>query len=270
ELPMGAQLAALHTNENGAQTTVNGWFHAAMIGLPVMDFACNGRAHPTSMMGALGLHSEDDYQSVQCFAGGRGARSTEGVARGSLAAASGIVRRASVEAGGLVAVARNPVTVGYALAHGAPGAISHAMAVGQHFLEGGLAAVAAFLGGRIVAEGVVAEYACRQDGGLDVGHLRLDDEGGTFIAFVNEYMLLDQAGRRMADFPDLIMTFDGQGKPVVSAHVKTGMPLQVLRVPADRLLLSRTMRMPELFDPVRALLGMDFGPVQQDVLQTAI
>src|SRR5262245_49199246 len=56
ELPPGQRLVAMHSNENGAETTVNGWIHSALCGLPVIDLACNGRAHPSSVMGALGLH----------------------------------------------------------------------------------------------------------------------------------------------------------------------------------------------------------------------
>ncbi|MDK3075364.1 hypothetical protein QO034_19985, partial [Sedimentitalea sp. JM2-8] len=61
-LPQGQRLAAINTNENGAQTTVNGWFHSALSGLPVLDLACNGRAHPSSLMGSLGLHLEGEYR----------------------------------------------------------------------------------------------------------------------------------------------------------------------------------------------------------------
>ena len=41
QLP-GGRVAAINTNENGAETTVNGWFHSALTGVPVIDLACNG------------------------------------------------------------------------------------------------------------------------------------------------------------------------------------------------------------------------------------
>jgi DUF917 family protein len=260
ELPPGRDLVALHSNENGAETTVNGWFHAAVSGLPVIDLACNGRAHPTSVMGALGLHTEAGYRSVQAWAGGSTENYVEGVASGQIEKTSALVRRASVEAGGLVAVARNPVSVGYARQHGAPGAISHAIQLGRTHLEGGVPAVARLLDGRIVAEGTVRSYDCRQQEGLDVGQLQLDDAAGTQLRFINEYMLLSQRGERLASFPQLIMTFDEQGLPVVSARVKPGMRIAVLLAPASRLLLSRTMHMPELYRPLEASLGERFAP----------
>jgi len=263
-LPAGRPLVALHTNENGAETTVNGWFQAAITGLPVIDLACNGRAHPTSQMGALGLHAESGYLSVQGYAGGDDSRYVEGVVSGRLDKTSAMVRRASVEAGGLVAVARNPVSVGYAKQHGAPGAISHAIALGKHYLAGGLEAAADFLGGRIVAEGTVVKYGCEQQEGLDLGEVRLDDAAGTRLRFINEYMLLDQDGQRVSSFPDLLMTFNEAGEPIVSAHVRKGMRVRVLLAPAARLLLSRTMFMPELYRPLEASLGEAFAPGERE------
>lgn len=264
ELPAGRDLVALHSNENGAETTVNGWFHAAVSGLPVIDLACNGRAHPSSVMGALGLHTEAGYRSIQAWAGGSPDDYVEGVASGRIERTSALVRRASVEAGGLVAVARNPVTVGYARQHGAPGAISHAIEVGRAHLDGGLQAVAHLLEGRVVAEGTVREYECRQQEGLDVGELRLDDAAETRLRFINEYMLLTQRGERLSSFPALIMTFDSDGLPLVSARVRQGMRVTVLLVPQERLLLSRTMHMPELYRPLEASLGERFAPEPVD------
>jgi len=260
ELPPGRELICLNTNENGAQTTVNGWFQSAMTGLPVIDLACNGRAHPTGLMGSLGLHRQDNYLSIQSFAGGKPEYEVEGVTRGRLASTSGVVRSASIDAGGLVAVTRDPTTVGYACEHGAPGAISQAIALGRAFLNGGIDAVCRMLGGRIIAEGNVCVFNIRQAGGLDLGAVELDDKAATSLRFVNEYMTLEQAGQRIANFPDLVMTFGEDGSPIVSAQVREGMKLRVLHVPRSRLLLSRTMHMPELYQPLEEVLGTRFAP----------
>ncbi|MDM0046186.1 DUF917 family protein [Variovorax dokdonensis] len=261
ELPQGQRLVAMHTNENGAETTVNGWLHAALCGLPVIDLACNGRAHPSSIMGALGLHTEDDYVSIQGYAGGAPERYIEGAARGRLEATSAVVRRASIDAGGLVAVARNPVTVEYAQQHGAPGAISFAIALGKAYLEGGMEAAARHLKGRVVAEGTVRRYRCEQREGLDVGIVELDDDdGATTLHFVNEYMVLEQQGRAIARFPDLVMTFAEDGYPLVSARVVEGQRIRVLHAPGSNLLLSRTMFMPELYLPLEQAIGQAFAP----------
>ncbi|MGW8568106.1 S-methyl thiohydantoin desulfurase domain-containing protein [Isoptericola sp. NPDC055881] len=255
-----APVSALHTNENGAETSINGWFHAAMTGLPVIDLACNGRAHPSSQMGAMGLHVREGYRSVQGYAGGKPAAAVEGSVTGRLDATSNVVRRASVEANGWVGVARNPVEVGYAVHHGAPGAISFAIALGERYLADGVAGAADHLGGEVVVSGTVAEYACRQSEGLDVGVAVLDDAESTRLHFVNEYMTLDVGGHRRASFPDLITTFDSDGRPLASADVEVGMQVSVLVAPAQNLLLSPTMYMPELYAPLESLLGFPFAP----------
>ncbi|WP_372350975.1 DUF917 family protein [Streptomyces sp. KL116D] len=253
-------LAALHTNENGAETTINGWFHAAMTGLPVIDLACNGRAHPSSQMGAMGLHVRDGYRSYQGYAGGKPHTYVEGSVTGSLDGTSNVVRRASVEAGGWAGVTRNPVEVGYAVENGAPGAISFAIELGHRFLAEGPAAAAAHLGGEITVTGTVRAYRCEQREGLDVGVAVLDDAAGTTLHFVNEYMTFEAGGERKASFPDLITTFDEAGQPLASADVAVGKEISVLVAPAANLLLSPTMFMPELYAPLEDLLGFSFAP----------
>lgn len=245
-------LAAINTNENGPETTLNGWTQSLSSGLPMLDFACNGRAHPTGLMGALGLHRQPEYRSRQAFAGGRAAHHVEGVVEGSLRGAASLVNRAAVEAGGIIAVARNPVEIGFATRQGAPGAISHAIAVGRAFLDAGLQGLTARFGLVIRAEGLVTDLRCDQVEGLDVGHVVIDN--GPRIAFVNEYLVLTGCGDPV-HFPSLIMLFGADGQPLPSAALRLGMAVQVTTIPAEHLLLARTMRMVELYDPLRALLG---------------
>ncbi|MHC5260392.1 S-methyl thiohydantoin desulfurase domain-containing protein [Streptomyces sp. UC4497] len=253
-------LVAIHTNENGAETTINGWFHSAMTGLPVIDLACNGRAHPSSQMGAMGLHAREGYRSYQGYAGGKPHTYVEGAVTGTLDATSNVVRRASVEAGGWVGVARNPVEVGYATKAGAPGAIGFAIELGHRFLAEGPAGAAAHLGGEIAVTGTVREYRCEQREGLDIGVAVLDDAAGTELHFVNEYMTFEAGGERKAAFPDLITTFDAAGQPLASADVEVGKEVSVLVAPAANLLLSSTMHTPELYAPIEDLLGFPFAP----------
>ncbi|MDK3075970.1 DUF917 family protein, partial [Sedimentitalea sp. JM2-8] len=241
----------------------NGWFHSALSGLPVLDLACNGRAHPSSLMGSLGLHLEGEYRSIQGFAGGAPDHYVEGTASGRMAATSNLVRRASIDAGGLVAVARNPVTVSYAQSHGAPGAISFAIELGHAFLGNGLQGAVRHLNGSIVASGTVRRYRCEQQDGLDIGLVELDDANGTVLHFVNEYMLTAQGGTALNRFPDLIMTFDENERPVVSAKVREGMKIHVLHAPASSLLLSRTMGMAELYQPLEEAIGRRFAPLEE-------
>ena len=54
----GIRPGGIVTNENGGGSTFNGWLEASMLGIPLIDAPCNGRAHPTGVMGSLNLHRE--------------------------------------------------------------------------------------------------------------------------------------------------------------------------------------------------------------------
>ncbi len=242
------------TNENGAGTTVNGWFQAAVTGLPVIDLPCNGRAHPTGTMGAMNLHQVDGYISHQAAVGGKDERYHEVCVSGHLQQAAGLVRKLSVEAGGLVVVARNPISVSYAREHGAQGAILQAIEVGQALLsakgEAAIEAVCQKLGGRVITAGLVDEFELTTAGGFDVGRVVIE---GHEMTFWNEYMTLEHKGERLGTFPDLIMTLDAQtAKPIVSAALEKGQKLAVIHVPKERLILSATMRNRELLAAVES------------------
>ena len=104
----GIKIDGFITNECGGLATVNGWIQSAVFGLPVVDAPCNGRAHPTGVMGSMGLHALPDYVSMQAAAGSLEHRTyVETFVTGSIDKASNVIRQSAVQAGGLVAVARN-------------------------------------------------------------------------------------------------------------------------------------------------------------------
>jgi hypothetical protein len=251
------------TNENGATATVNGWFQAAMTALPVVDCPCNGRAHPTGIMGSMNLSEVPGYVSRQAAVGGGGERYLEVCVAGALERAAGMVRKASVEAGGLLAVARNPVSAAYAKQNGAPGAIRHAMAVGEALLahrgEAAIAAVLEKLGGEVVVEGTVTAFSLQTTGGFDVGTIAID--GGYELTFWNEYMTLERHGERLATFPDLIMTLDSRtARPLVSAAIEQGQAVSVMAVPRQKLILGATMRNEKLLHPIEDIIHKPILP----------
>ncbi|WP_425059082.1 hypothetical protein SCACP_37390 [Sporomusa carbonis] len=251
------------TNENGAGTTVNGWFQAAVSGLPVIDCPCNGRAHPTGLMGSLNLSENTDYVSYQAAVGGKAGRYIELCISGSLNRAASMIRRASVEAGGLVAVARNPVSVAYAKQNGAPGAVQQAMAVGEALLshqgEAAVEAVVSILDGKVITTGTVTGYKMETTGGFDVGTIQLD--GDYEITFWNEYMTLEKDGQRLATFPDLIMTLDAKtARPVVSAAVERDQHITVIVAPKENLILGTTMRNKNLLQPIEEIIHKPILP----------
>ncbi|MCR4427334.1 MAG: DUF917 family protein [Firmicutes bacterium] len=261
----------LISNENGAVGTVNGWFQSAMTGLPVVDCPCNGRAHPTGIMGAMNLDQVPEYLAWQAFAGGDAGenRYIEGVIRGRLETAARLVREASVGAGGLVAVARNPVSATHARLNGAPGAIRQAIELGKiieaNAGSGGMrtAEVCALaLGGSVVMAGVVTGIDMETKSGFDVGRVLVED--GSSIAelkFWNEYMTLSLSGlsgkaERVGSFPDLISTIDEEsGTPVTTSEIRQGMKVAVLWASKERLRLGSGMRRTDLLGDVEQVIG---------------
>jgi len=268
----GIEVAGLITNENGGLATVNGWLQSAALGIPVVDAPCNGRAHPTGAMGSLGLNRDPSYESWQVAVGGsaENGRFVQVVARGSLERVAAIVRQSAVQAGGLVAVARNPVKVDRVRRHGAPGAIGQAIRVGRAMLEasprGGPAvaeACAAELGGRLLCQGRIATVELVSEGGFDSGRVVVDAGEGVryLLTFWNEYMTAESDEDVVARFPDLVATLDARtGLALPTAEVEEGVEVFVLVVDRSRLILSTTMDDPELLEPVEKVIGRKITP----------
>jgi DUF917 family protein len=262
---VGSPLSGLVSSENGGSATVNGLLQSAALGIPVLDAPCDGRAHPTGAMGALGLRSLEGYISRQAALGGdpeRG-RNVRLLVESTLPRADALIRQAAVEAGGLVAVACNPVTIAHLRAHGAPGAIAMAVRLGEVMWDERTAErdgpsvaerLAGELGGRVLVEGEVRGLVRETRGGHDLGRLTVGD---VELTFWNEYMTAERtAGERLATFPDLIASLDADhATPLTTAELREGARVLVLAAPRERLLLGAGLREPENFRAVEAAIG---------------
>lgn len=259
----GMEIAGIITNEAGGLATVNGWLQASMLGVPVVDAPCNGRAHPTGIMGSLGLHRDKDYRSVQVAVGGCSEKSTfmEVVAMGTVEKAAAMVRTAAIQAGGLVSVARNPVTCQYAKDNSAHGAVKQAISIGQGMLKAQsvgpaamVEAICDYLNGEVINTGIIEKVHLESRGGFDVGKVVM--EKGYEFTFWNEYMTLEKQGERLATFPDLIVTLDAScGIPVSSAEIKEGQRIALIKVDRHNLKLGSGMKAPELFKVCEEAVG---------------
>jgi len=259
---LDAPIAALNVNEMGAMASVNGLIQSAVLGIPVVDAPCNGRAHPTAVMGAMGLNEISDYSSLQAACGGNPAcgRRVEILVRGDLTRCSILVREASIQAGGVVAVARNPVSVEYLKKHAAVGAMNMAIGLGKAIMgphqegQSSEEVIARQLDGEVLAQGKIIKVALTTQGGFDVGAVQI--EGGYELVFWNEFMLIEASGERLYTFPDLIMLF-GQdlNRPVSSAELKKGMKVVIIAVRKEKLLLGDGMRHRELFLDIEKTIG---------------
>jgi DUF917 family protein len=214
-------------------------------------------------MGSLNLSDIPDYISHQGAVGGQKGRYVELSISGSLEKSATMIRNASIESGGLVAVARNPITAAYAKHHGAPGAIKQAIEVGEvllsHQKEAAIDAVVTKLEGKLLTMGTVTKFELETTGGFDVGSVWIDDKFE--VSFWNEYMTIEQDGERFATFPDLIMTLDANtAEPIVSAAIEKGQQIAVITVPKDKLLLSSTMRNNKLMKVIEKIIQRPIIP----------
>lgn len=250
------------TNEMGGLATVNGWLQAAMLQIPVVDAPCNGRAHPTGIMGAMGLHKKD-YESIQVAVGGNKEESTyvEVVSMGTVQKASALIRQAAVQAGGLVTVVRNPVTCQYAKGNAALGAVKQAIGLGKKMIKGKSKGVSKiienicnFLHADLVTTGKVKNLELNMEGGFDVGKFNIEKD--IEVTFWNEYMTLEKNKDRIATFPDLIMTIDADtGIPVTSAEISEGKKVVLIKVDSQDLKLGAGMRDQELLTECGEIIG---------------
>jgi hypothetical protein len=258
-----ALVVGLITSENGGLSSLNGWFQSAVTGIPVADAPCNGRAHPTGPMGSMGLDRKEGYLSQQAAVGGdpERHRHVRLYVEGSLDSASQLVRQAAVKAGGIVAVARNPVTVAYARENAAPGALKQAIEVGKALLTAedptdAAKSVCKLLGGELISRAQVEKVTLQTKGGFDVGLVEL--EGGYELTFWNEYMTLEHRGKRLATFPDLIATLSAEEIcPLASAEIREGQEVLIIRIPREQLRLGAGMRRAELFRIAEEAVGKE-------------
>jgi len=283
---------AINTNECGGLATVNGWYQASRLGVPVVDAPCNGRAHPTGVMGSIGLHRDKSYVSRQAAVG----RNARIYAEGDLEEASRMVRALS-QSEGLVAVARNPVTAGYLKHNGAPGAISMCIDLGlamadaiqrrlgfdplvaecvgdvskfdtEERLAGYCAANAAatFLKGVLLSFGTVGHVDIQVKGGFDIGEVSIlstnSQQAGQEVVrltFMNEYLTCDVGTHTVFSFPDLISVVDVHTAwPVASANIREGMEVMVIGTSYENLILGQGMYDSELYKPLEEAIGRRF------------
>ena len=258
---------AMITNENGGIATINGIFQSAITGIPILDVACNGRAHPTGLMGSLRLNEQADYISVQASVGGRPgtSRRISQVVQGNIEVVSKLTRQISIEAGGFVAVARNPVSSEYLKTNGAINALSHALEIGTAFFrtenpEQRIADVSKVLGGEILFDGRVKDLNMETKDGFDLGAVTIETSKDTFeMTIWNEYMTCESSnGTRISTFPDLLMTFDKRtGYPVTSADLEKDQEITVVFASKEKLILGSGMYSKPNYAAVEKVLHKD-------------
>jgi hypothetical protein len=262
----GEEPAGVITNENGGMATINGWVLSAVSGIPIIDAPCNGRAHPTATMGSMGLSKNKDYRTWQVAAGGNPDLNLDLKISiyGSLASTSRMIRRAAVEAGGLVTVIRNRVRADYLRDHAAVGGISQAIEVGKILLENSenskeiINSLSKYLPVEVIDQGLIKDFVLETRDGFDVGRFYVEGQNKIEVTFWNEYMTCENNDQRLATFPELITILSAdKGEVLTSAELKEGEEVLLLKVYNEGLKLGAGMFDKELFKEVEAVINKE-------------
>ncbi|MGI6252277.1 MAG: DUF917 family protein [Aminivibrio sp.] len=266
-----ARPAGLIPSECSSMGVVNGLLESAVLGIPLVDVACNGRGHPTPEMGSMGLHLDPGYVSSQAFAGGNEFKKTyiEGVLRGDVGTVSNLIRHNACEVRGVLAAARNPVNFSFVMENGAPGALKQAIRIGKAMREAGdkgpealIEAAAELLSAEVVYCGEAETVDRFTAGGFDSGTAVFGD---LELSFWNEYMVLERGEERLATFPDLITVLDcDTGAIIPSDALKPGMRAALFTASRRELKLGGGMRSPELYEHAEKIIGKPILPFLYD------
>lgn len=255
---VGVEFDGVIAAENGGQNSFGGWIIAASLGLPVVDTPGDGRAHPTAMMGSMGLHSHD-YNSVKSGV----TEGSEVIAWGSLQTTSNVIRAQARDMKALIAMARDPVPVSYTIEHGAPGAIAMAIELGKDYIsnknvgpEERVQSAMEYLEGELICKAEIASMKIEAKGGFDIGYLTLNDGSYEWdLTYVNEYMTLERDGNRLATFPDLMITFNEKGEPITSAALKKGDIVYLVNVTKEKIPVGDGNKYSENYEAIEEALG---------------
>jgi uncharacterized protein len=267
-------VTAVLTAQNGASTTINGWYQSATLGVKVLDAAGDVRAHPTGKLGGMGLTDRAGYTTVQAVAGGN--RKLHGelrlVTEGTIVTTSNVLRDVSVRVGGFIAAARNPVEAAWVKKHAAIGAITYALDLGRAMrkaeakgAQAVIDAACAQTGGTILGEGPVRiTTPMRTEGGFDHGSFSVD---GLTIRYLNEYMTIDRGNKRLATYPDVITTLSPKtGQPVTISAINEGDQIAVFHIHRKNLPLSSSTRDRTALAEVEQIMGVELiKPVEAEM-----
>ena len=264
---LGAPVYGLMIGQNGMSSTMNAWLPSAMLGTKVVDAVGDIRAHPTGDMGSIGMAGSPEA-TIQVAVGGHRASNSyiELVVRGATGKISPILRKAADMSGGFIASCRNPVRASYVKKNAALGGISRALELGEAILgaegQGGDAVIAAICkttSGTVLGRGRVTRKAVTYtEAAFDIGTITIDCGDRTLVLHVmNEYMAIeDGKGERLATFPDVITTLNGDGRPVSVGHIKDGDELSVFHIAKAHLPLSSSVKDPAVYPVCEAALGI--------------
>lgn len=264
---LSGELSGLIAEGMGGRAVVDGWYQSAVLGFPVVDLPGDGRGHPLPLQGTLGLTTVEGFISWQACAGGDPDHSeyVEMYVAASLPIADKLTRRAAAQAGGAVAVARNPVMLSRVLGGGVPGGIRQAQELGKEYRVQLAASV------ELAAKWLTDQPGARYWGDAEVTGLQDSYSRGMSIAMiectpyrlmaVGTFLTLEREGELLASYPDLIIALDAlNGMPLTIGELSKGRRFLLLSVPSRSLKLGAGAADPVLMQSLEELTGRPMVP----------
>jgi len=260
---LSGELTGLIPEGMGGRAIVDCLYPSAVLGFPVIDLPGDGRGHPLTLQGTLGLTQIERFISWQACAGGSSEREEyiEMYVAASLPVADKLIRRAAAQAGGIVAVARNPVDLNQVMKGGVPGGIKMAQELGRDYrqqLGMSLELAARWLteqyGARFWGEAEITECRESYTRGMSIGMIECPPFR---MMAVGTLLTLEREGEHLALYPDLIIALDAlSGLPLTIGELGKGRKVLFLTIPSHRLKLGAGATDPGLLASLEALTGL--------------
>jgi len=201
-------------------------------------------------MGGMGLASKPEVMLWQAGS----AKDLQAVVHGNLAKTSNAMRAVAVQNGGLINAVRGPFDAAFVREHGAGGAISFALELGEAMRH---RRAVEFLNGTVLVEGEVMENGVIYREGFDVGTMRIGD---VTLGVYNEFMTAERRGERVATFPDFIGSLDpATGDPLAISELKPGRRVAIVFAPRANIPLGAGVFDRAVYPEVEAAMGVEIA-----------
>lgn len=236
----GLEIAALINCGSGAVDSLVGWTQAIRIGVPLLDVTYNPDIHPSPLVGLIMenpqlpfaiVGDKQDEQEFELFSPRTSPLLFRMLCDNALATETNI------------AVAVGPVSPMQAQRWGAEGRISLSLRLGKAMLERAeddgqrtAEVIAQELNTDILLFCVITDLVWQGEGDKAYGIVYLRDERNRTLELVfwHRYIALDFQGKRLAAFPDFIVTLGIKGTPLSADEVCKGQEVYIVVAPSTR------------------------------------
>jgi DUF917 family protein len=175
-----------------------------------------------------------------------------------------MLQRDAGESWGALVLACGPFCRQWLLEHGRLNLLSHAIGIGEAIVEiedstGSLvaSAIGRKVGGQLIASGSITDIVWQGRGARGYGNIHIKDRQNRDVEllFLDRYVALDLAGRRVATFPDLLVTLGIKGTPLSGRELSRGQEVHILMVPHRQRTSQMTARLEEVYRALESITG---------------